>query len=304
MPFAEAELATRLLWHAGLVVPAASEADVGDADDPHLVQWDFHDLLFLTRSRFGRHPGPVGATYSHLDRPPPPAVRPHHPGDVVDLAVPQAGDGYEQRTLDAVLDRRRSVRRFGSPAITLEQLGALLYRTCRVIEVVSPQPENGLPYEASRRPYPSGGAMYDLEVYLTVHDCVGLAAGLYHYQADDHRLRRLSGVNERTVGLLTDATQAAILDGPPQVLVTFASRFARVSWKYSGIALATTLKNVGALMQTFYLVATAMELAPCALGGGDSDRFAAAVGTDYYAETSVGEFIVGTLPIPADSMSS
>jgi hypothetical protein len=43
-----------------------------------------------------------------------------------------------------------------------------------------------------------------------------------------------------------------------------------------------------------YLVATAMNLAPCAIGGGNSDRFAAAVGTDYYAETSVGEFILGS----------
>lgn len=60
------------------------------------------------------------------------------------------------------------------------------------------------------------------------------------------------------------------------------------------MAYATTLKNVGVLYQTMYLVATAMGLAPCALGGGDSDRFAAAVGSDYYTETSVGEFLLGS----------
>jgi hypothetical protein len=43
-----------------------------------------------------------------------------------------------------------------------------------------------------------------------------------------------------------------------------------------------------------YLVATAMGLAPCALGGGDSDLFAAVARTNYYAETSVGEFILGS----------
>jgi hypothetical protein len=37
-----------------------------------------------------------------------------------------------------------------------------------------------------------------------------------------------------------------------------------------------------------------MNLAPCALGNGNSDLFAAAAGTDYYAETSVGEFILGS----------
>jgi hypothetical protein len=45
-----------------------------------------------------------------------------------------------------------------------------------------------------------------------------------------------------------------------------------------------------------YLVATAMGLAPCALGGGNSDVFAEAAGTDYYAESSVGEFVLGSVP--------
>ena len=43
-----------------------------------------------------------------------------------------------------------------------------------------------------------------------------------------------------------------------------------------------------------YLVATAMGLAPCALGGGDADLSAQAMGTDYYAESSVGEFLLGS----------
>jgi oxazoline/thiazoline dehydrogenase len=37
-----------------------------------------------------------------------------------------------------------------------------------------------------------------------------------------------------------------------------------------------------------------MGLAPCGLGGGDSELFARAAGLTYEAETSVGEFIVGT----------
>jgi hypothetical protein len=42
-----------------------------------------------------------------------------------------------------------------------------------------------------------------------------------------------------------------------------------------------------------YLTATAMGLAPCAIGGGDADLFARAAGTDYCTETSVGEFLLG-----------
>ena len=45
-----------------------------------------------------------------------------------------------------------------------------------------------------------------------------------------------------------------------------------------------------------YLVATAMNLAPGAIGAGNSDRFAAIAQTDYYTESSVGEFILGSRP--------
>ena len=60
------------------------------------------------------------------------------------------------------------------------------------------------------------------------------------------------------------------------------------------IAYGATLKHVGVLYQTMYLVATAMDLAPCAVGCGNADLFARAAGTDYYAETSVGEFLLGS----------
>ena len=78
-------------------------------------------------------------------------------------------------------------------------------------------------------------------------------------------------------------------------LLVLAARFPRVAWKYESIAYALTLKHVGVLYQTMYLTATAMGLAPCAIGGGDADLFARAAGTDYYAESSVGEFLLGTL---------
>ena len=75
-----------------------------------------------------------------------------------------------------------------------------------------------------------------------------------------------------------------------------AARFQRVAWKYASTAYAVILKNVGVLYQTMYLAATAMNLAPCAIGCGDADLFARGAGTDYYAETSVGEFLLGSRP--------
>src|SRR5262249_22054628 len=94
------------------------------------------------------------------------------------------------------------------------------------------------------------------------------------------------------------AGRAGLAAGIPperlQVLIVLAARFGRVSWKYSSLAYALTLKDVGVLYQSMYLAATAMGLAPCALGVGDSDLFARLIGSGYYAETSVGEFLLGS----------
>jgi SagB-type dehydrogenase family enzyme len=120
--------------------------------------------------------------------------------------------------------------------------------------------------------------------------------GLYHYAPAEHRLYRLSDLDDRIYTLVGMAAGAAVRNDLPDVLVVLAARFQRVSWKYESIAYSVILKDVGVLLQTMYLVATAMGLGPCAVGAGDSELFASIAGTDYYAETSVGEFLLGARP--------
>lgn len=93
--------------------------------------------------------------------------------------------------------------------------------------------------------------------------------------------------------LIAEAAGATGHTGHPQILFTIASRFDRFNWKYSGMAYAAQLKNVGAIYQTMYLVATAMGLGGCALGLGNSDRFARITGRDWLEEGSIGEFMIG-----------
>jgi SagB-type dehydrogenase family enzyme len=79
----------------------------------------------------------------------------------------------------------------------------------------------------------------------------------------------------------------------PQILITMAARFGRVSWKYSAIAYALILKHVGVLMQTFYLMATDMELGACAIGTCDIDLFAKMAAIEFHIEGSVGQMAIG-----------
>ncbi|WP_148046375.1 hypothetical protein [Halostreptopolyspora alba] len=81
---------------------------------------------------------------------------------------------------------------------------------------------------------------------------------------------------------------------PPQVLIVLSARFCRTMREYQGLSYALALKHLGVVRQLMYTVAVAMGLAPRALGAGDTEAFGEAVGSDHLAESSVGEFILGS----------
>jgi oxazoline/thiazoline dehydrogenase len=291
-----------LLLNAEILFEVDRDGSTFEERDPALQCWEFHDLIFHARSRLGRHEGPYGATYrfvGSLD--PPPALKAKMSTDVIDLHRPDLERlSRDDAPLTLVQERRRSIRKYGSPPISVRQLGEFLYRVGRVkaLHQRSVSTAEGLiPMDFAPRPYPGGGALNELELYVTANACSGLAPGLYHYDADDHRLERLIADEAAVDKLLGDASGSTTIPrGELQVLITIAARFQRLSWKYAAMAYAVILKDVGVVYQTMYLVATAMGLAPCGVGGGDSDSFAWAAGTDYFAETSVGEFLLGSRP--------
>jgi SagB-type dehydrogenase family enzyme len=151
--------------------------------------------------------------------------------------------------------------------------------------------------DMAQRPYPAAGGLYELELYVVSNACEDLAPGLYLHEPQKHQLKKISTPTTYTEALLMDASRGTTVAREKiQILIIIAARFQRLSWKYSSMAYAATLKNVGVIFQTMYLVATAMGLAPCAIGSGNSDVFAHALGAGYCEESSVGEFLLGSRP--------
>ncbi len=79
----------------------------------------------------------------------------------------------------------------------------------------------------------------------------------------------------------------------PQILITIAARFGRTTWKYSSLAYALILKDVGVLLQTLYLMATEMGLGGCAIGTANIELFAKMTGLEFHVEGPVGQFALG-----------
>jgi SagB-type dehydrogenase family enzyme len=284
-PDAEAAALLDLLHAAGFVVPAEEEAQAP------LALWSFADLLLHARSRVGRNAGGYGGTYRLRGVvEPAPALKPVS-GRTLELPAPDLERRQrEDMPLAAVFEQRRSIRRHddGDP-ISAAELGEFLYRSARVRQTFRDSLQ-----ELSARPYPGGGAVYELELYPLVNCCAGLEPALYRYEPGSHALEHIADPGP-PVGLLSEYGRlTAEMETPPQVLIMIAARFRRAMWKYESMAYALVLKDVGVMYQTMYSVATAMGLAPCALGGGPADAFAAAARVDYYEESSVGEFLLGS----------
>ncbi len=292
VPTALAEQFVEDLHWSGILVPPGAE----DRDFDTL-SWSAQDLWFHRRSTLGERIvswqrfGPTKWAKGRF--PQPPARRTTHPGEPVALLVPDlAAMRTQDPTLTAVLEDRVSTRRFDDDhPITIEQLAELLYRTART-RATTPLGDGE---ELVSRPYPSGGGVYELELYPVARNVAGLAPGMYHYDSFDHVLRPVAVLASPAVSALLSPASATLTGGAePQLLIVVAARCGRILWTYEQIGYAAILKDVGVLTQTIYLAATAMGLGTCAQGFSNTAAFVAATGVDELQECSVGSIIVGT----------
>jgi thiazoline dehydrogenase / protease len=290
-----------LLWATGFLT--------ADPEPPLLQLWDFHNLLFHSRSRNGRHDYPGTDSKRCIDQWSDfPVVKPPMSDRIVPLPRPNLGTLMcNDATLTEAIEARKSVREYDdNHPIAIEQLSELLYRTVRVKDIRQVEEYFGenwreaigfnadIDYgELSSRPYPGGGAMYELEIYPVVRHCQGLNQGVYHYDPLNHQLEQIVELEN---DIFAASGYANASKSGAQVLLVITARFGRLFRNYRSVGYALVLKHVGALQQNFYLVATNMGLAPCAWGVGDSDAFGRATGLNYIEESAVGEFTIGSLP--------
>ena len=103
------------------------------------------------------------------------------------------------------------------------------------------------------------GALYHVELYLVCGPLPDLEAGVYHYAAHDHSLRRLRRGDARP--LLVEATGAepSVVRAP--VVVACTSTFWRNAWKYQARAYRHTFWDTGTVLANLFAVATAHGLA-------------------------------------------
>jgi SagB-type dehydrogenase family enzyme len=144
--------------------------------------------------------------------------------------------------------------------------------------------------EGGRRPIPSGGALYPLELYVVALDVDAVEAGVHHYNPYRHRLSRLCDVERDSVA--ATLVDPALAEHAAALLVVTAM-FWRSRFKYGLRGYRFALLEAGHLMQNAVLAASALGVPARPLGGYYDRLLDALVGADSLDEASIYALLLG-----------
>lgn len=160
--------------------------------------------------------------------------------------------------VESILKRHstRSAREDGE--IDLKDLSFLLLGAsiCRV--------HNGNVFYESYRSYPSAGARYPLEVYLMVLHVKGLKKGVYHYHVRSHSLEYLWEIKKSEI---RECFYGQDFINKSKVIFVISGVMTRTVVKYSARGYRFALIEAGHLAQNLSVLAQAINLQYCPVGG-------------------------------------
>lgn len=251
--------------------------------------WEFHDLLFHTRSRQKRRDKRFGQTIPAAEQPAP-ALKTFPEASLIPLPVP-APDALKQTgpALQTLMEETGSADRELCPTT----LGEFLYRTARVIKEKKIDLKEKGRFTITQRPYPGMGSIHGLEIYPLIKDCPGFDSGLYHYHPKRLGLAPLLLSTQKIQPLLDEIDPGLELRYERGIAFVITARLDRFNRFSRSTAYSAALRDLGILLQTMNLTAKAMGLSPGIPYGKTVVGFADLSGIDPLTEAAIGEFILG-----------
>lgn len=180
----------------------------------------------------------------------------------------------------AIAASRVSPDAFTPGALALEQLSQLLQLSYG---------ENNDGFMA-RRPVPSGGARYPLEMYALVWDVEGLEPGVYHYNIKENVLEHLFWKDFSKADIVRCTSYPWVETGSALLIMT--AQFSRSTQKYGSRGYRYTLLEAGHVGQMIHLNAKYLGFNARALGGTKDDQL-----EDLLDINGSGESVVYTIGI-------
>lgn len=214
----------------------------------------------------------------------------YHRAPTIQLPVPQS---LKKISLPQVLQERASAENFSSKPLALSDLGSLLYWSAGLIHrsAIVNLSEAARRKNLVRRPHPSGGGRFPIELYAVLFRGQDVDPGAYHYNVVRHCLERLPKASLATIATAFAGHTELISDAPAVIFLSFVSH--RTIPKYGSLGLKLGLLEGGHIGQNLYLVGTALGLAVLATGTVDYEIAHYELGLDGEEETLFYQFLMG-----------
>jgi SagB-type dehydrogenase family enzyme len=153
---------------------------------------------------------------------------------------------------------RRSVREYSSKAVTLQQLGQLLWAA------------QGITGTGGKRTAPSAGGLYPLEVYVVAGNVEGIEQGIYRYRPATHDLAKMvdGDMREALAGAALD--QVYVKQAALDIVITAV--YARTTGKYGDRGKTYVHMEAGHAAENICLEAVALKLGTVTIGAFEDDR--------------------------------
>lgn len=188
--------------------------------------------------------------------------------------------------LSEIIKKRRSARKFSGLPISKNDLFHLLFFSCGITYF-------GKTPDASRRPYPSAGGRYPLEVYPIVLKCEGIKKGLYHYNLKENSLELL--VEENFNKWLIKITGGEKWIEKAAIVFAITGVLDRTRIKYTNRGYKYILIEAGHLGQNICLLTTEVGLGSCCIGGFIDDEVNKLIDINLQKEVALYLIAVGGL---------
>lgn len=157
--------------------------------------------------------------------------------------------------LEKTLLRRRSVRDFSSRRLELWHISQLAWAA------------QGITGADGYRTAPSAGALFPLEIYVTVGNVIGLAPGIYKYGIRNHELIQWLPGDKRKQLCQAALGQDSILRAP--AVFVLSAVYERTTGKYGERGIRYAYMEAGHAAQNLLLQVVALNLGAVVVGAFD-----------------------------------
>lgn len=186
---------------------------------------------------------------------------PNTRAESIDLPKPK---NQSHVSIERALWERKSTRKYTDEPISLSEIGQLLWAA------------QGITRQGYRRPAPSAGATYPLELYLITRESDELQEGLYHYVPSRHHLHCIRS-GDFFQALCSAALDQEMITNAAAVIVITAI-YARTTDRYHDRGDQFVHMEVGCAAQNIHLQAVSLDLGTVFVGAFEDDNVSDVLG--------------------------